>query len=928
MACELQKAIDEAMAEFDKVPFDTTMHEKRVKRVLKAIHEGRPVGEVAQSETKVNRPNFTPARNERNELIDPLSEFITNSNSHVSSILASGMYSLEPWSTELAKKTHEWSLENLPLYENTADILSEAWRENDIVHKVRQYAMPDGKTQGTLNDLMTIVHNAHKKMLRRLNDTSHKLNTKLEAKYTPEQIETLDDIFAKAGLFGVVRNGYLHRIVNNEVTIDTLISELEETLGSNKHLAANFAKLYMNEDRSGTVALKNNISEHKDSVPSALVEDMDALIALYSLKKVDGSEKMLKDMYKDNRDIYNELTALSLHVKEMDEKIHSKIHRNGKTDRNSARGNLIGDITNEDYHMVAVTAEDVANGRYNERDGWKILRKPDSAGKYGIVYRENTATIQEGYGVNLSYTKTGVHIRPDIASREKYKRNSLNGIVESVRADGGMNLSLTLTKAERAEVGMLNNPVTSLMKSYAHKELIMETQVVRDTINESFTKSYKTKERLDQEVLEKMGENEHPIYISMPEGTALSDLDPKIQDNYMMVDKTILTSIGGLKESVDLVRKDLSDQVTGYRELEIFNSHKANLYVKRVKDIIRYAKINMIILNGPKIFKDFLSGMSIASAKGASFQEMYRYTREAVDGSKRLTKLLNDQFDAEYRLALSDDEVEIQTINTELEKIAKTIEDDSFSAALRNGFIQSMGTEMIAKDSESVQGLEVNMKKWIKKAMITNEGDMTSFHKLVKRVSPYVPVDHLYTHLGGLLEKAETTEDIGKSIREMGDRLKRVKSQEDMSDLMAELVATPDSQLVRVGSGLTIYADMLPRWVIYRHSINTGMTEKEAVAEALNSLLDYKVNMPKEMKFMSDLFLLPFPSFFVRIQRVILSLAKDNPVSFGAQMTVNDLLGSTGYNILGSNIITREQIFTNPFDAITFGNLTPYNNLL
>jgi hypothetical protein len=89
--------------------------------------------------------------------------------------------------------------------------------------------------------------------------------------------------------------------------------------------------------------------------------------------------------------------------------------------------------------------------------------------------------------------------------------------------------------------------------------------------------------------------------------------------------------------------------------------------------------------------------------------------------------------------------------------------------------------------------------------------------------------------------------------------------------------------------------------------------------------------MPKGLKFMSDLYLMPFPSFFTRIQAVLANLAVKNPVSLSTHLLENALLGAHGQNILESNIFTKfnkDSIFTSPFDAISPSNMIPYINIL
>jgi hypothetical protein len=122
------------------------------------------------------------------------------------------------------------------------------------------------------------------------------------------------------------------------------------------------------------------------------------------------------------------------------------------------------------------------------------------------------------------------------------------------------------------------------------------------------------------------------------------------------------------------------------------------------------------------------------------------------------------------------------------------------------------------------------------------------------------------------------------------------------------LLASPDSNIIRFAGAMTIYDDLIPRWIMYKHNINNGMSEREAINDALSALPNYMYGMPSKMKFISDIYVTMFPSFWTRIQATIVALMLRHPASFGAQVvTANVLaeLGISGTNITSSNIINK-----------------------
>jgi len=167
-------------------------------------------------------------------------------------------------------------------------------------------------------------------------------------------------------------------------------------------------------------------------------------------------------------------------------------------------------------------------------------------------------------------------------------------------------------------------------------------------------------------------------------------------------------------------------------------------------------------------------------------------------------------------------------------------------------------------------------------------------------------------------------------LRGMAEDMNAVRTSEDMTKYIAELLAAPDSALVRFGGAMTVYADLLPRWIMYRHNINSGMTDREAADDALEALPNYMFGMPSEVKFLSDLYVTPFPSFYMRIQKTLFTLATKAPVSFGTQMVTGDILremfGLTGTSIISTNLVNKmsnNSILSDPTDL----PFVPYSHL-
>lgn len=860
------------------------------------------------------------------DLQDPVSKGMIRMNKYASDLMAGSVLpaTLEAGSS-VVEPIHKFAKENVPLYDNTVKWVGHAWENEPWVKQLKVFIKPDSiGDYEKFNKIMSMYNNAKQDNIKRMDEESKVMEQMFEDAYSKEDIEKFDSILAKSGIFYLTYNDTLSKIVKGETTIKDEITSMENSLTTGQVAQAeNLSNVYLGKSIDGTPAAFNN---SQMNIVSDKKGKLDALTSLKVLNKIEDSEKLLQDLYTNNNELYDKIVGLSISTKELMDEV---LAYNGDTFK--MRGNLIEDIPSVDYEMISVTEKDLKDPRYGEKEGWKILRSPESGKKLGIIYRENLQTMQDGMGVNISYIKNGIAIGRHNETKE-YKNDANNSFIYS-----GDTKMLYLTEAEKKILKYENNPVKSIMRSYAHKELIRETQVIRDEFLQNMTKNYTRVEPevINKELLESIEKKEHPVFLnlgdlSLEKAVKQKIIDPKIAREYEAVDGTILSDIGGFKKKVQYVRKDIGFYAVGYKDTLPFDSYNANKALSRVKDTIRWVKTNMIIVNPIKITMDMTSGMTLAASKGASFPEMWRYTQEAVKYSKEMTDLRNKRImlKTEYRSVL-DDSNKKRNLKKALDKVEKDIADHPFSGALANGFINSLATEMLSKERDSLKGLQVNIDRVLDKLTKEDNGDYTKFNNAVKKFAKAgVNVEVIFEGLGKRLEDTKG-ESFGKILKEVAKDMERAKTKEDMKDYLSQYILSPNSAFVRLGSAATLYADLIPRWIIYRHNINIGMPENEAATDALNSLLDYKMNLPPSLKFMSDLYFMPFPTFFVRIQRVLLNLAEKNPASFAANILSMELAGAHGQTILQSNIFNKwenDSIFTNTFDALKPSNMIPFSN--
>jgi len=925
-------------------------HEKAVE-LARDTAEHILTGEVVPDADKrtnaetIKIPYKTPVA--KSEHMDPLTIALARGNDLLSHAFITAGEQAEGPTREALTYLHNFLKEREttgPLYTDAMDALTGIWNGSEQVQLIRQYTFPDKKFHYRLSNLRSIKQASHQDQIARIEKAEAEIGKRFDAKYkTDKERDLAYTTFAESALFGIANNGMLRRLTEENTSIDILITEAEASLGKDGPKLIQNAKdlslLYTNSDLRGK-NVQSNANGYGLTLGSKTLETVEALASLYSLKNTKGSVNMLVDLYKNDKELYTDMIMLSITAKAVSDKISNQVHLRSSKEYNSQRGNLIEDIGPEDHELRVVSAHDAEHDHLlSEEYGWKTLHKPGKNGELGIIYRENTEVIRGGIATNVGYMKTGINIPlkytsnldGDVVEGKIATLRKSNSVFARPNRKGTDAYAISLTSAQRKTLGYSKSPVTALIRSYAHNLMLLETQEIRNTLMDSFTVRFNRSDQIDLAIPSLIDSNDHPALIDVA-NWKVSDYDKlskEVKDKYMLIDRSLLSNIGNFDSNAVLVRKDLGEGIFGYRQGGLFtNNHSANVHHKKLKDLIRWFKINNIVLNVPKIGIDIASGMSVASAKGASIRQMIDYTKEAYTGSKEVTALRNKRSDLMFKkAALPEGSKGYKTIEDQIAAINLEMYEHPFNPAYANGFIQSLGTQLIHQDGTSSKGLEATIEHTIRKYMV-KEGKSTPLNDAIKKAANFggkaFAIETLYGALGTLLDNKGSKSE-AEVLNGFKSHMETIKNADDMSAYVAELIASPNSNLVKLGSAATVLADLIPRWVIYRHNIDKGMSEQAAVEDALLSLPDYKEELPSSLQFLSDLYVLPYPSFFVRITRVIGSLAIHTPVSVAGQMAWENYMGAS-FNMYGSDVFSKAYhgyLVSNPMDLVT----APYAQL-
>jgi len=252
---------------------------------------------------------------------------------------------------------------------------------------------------------------------------------------------------------------------------------------------------------------------------------------------------------------------------------------------------------------------------------------------------------------------------------------------------------------------------------------------------------------------------------------------------------------------------------------------------------------------------------------------------------------------------------------------------------------------MIMKEFDTISGLQNTMDDMIGKLMIDGRGRKTEVHKAVAWwMDAGFGINDVLDYAGNLSKIKGTS--FSEELIEAGERLGRdranIKKKEEklgrkLTDkerekaideagtvrYIGQFLASPASEVVRQGSRVMQMGDVVARWTLYNvrleqakelYKKNNGKSavgpelqalKDEAGIEALDTFVDYRLNMPSEVKLLSDYGVLMFPSFWMRAQRIIFNLAKYHPLNAGGGYIAADLLDMNGASILDANVLSK-----------------------
>ena len=626
------------------------------------------------------------------------------------------------------------------------------------------------------------------------------------------------------------------------------------------------------------------------------------LLALESIKRF-GSEKFekllgheeLMQVIKDNS-VANALSTLD------------------NEGTSNVRDSLVMDYWKESFRIKAVTKADFKMYEYGEDTGWKILKAPTKT-ELGIVYKP----VIDSTDIAGAYTDTKLS-STDVDVPQTMKRYP--GVVETKNGH-----KLLLTKEQKRELGLLEEFGQGLVRSTAHSVSIKESQIIRDELLKEDTHLTIGKGKsIDK--LESIIESENidnPWFIKLEEGTEYSKLPAAIRAKYMPVGKRA-SNVKNFNENVDLVRKDISHWLLGGSTKSLFENPKLKWATRILKNLITGAKIRMVVLNPVKIANDNLSNLTYLGVLGLSPAFIASNYKAISTDFAEYTDLQRQIFQAKLQLVSRPESAKIKK---HLNALQKRLKANSVGDIGDKGFINSLGSDLVSRSADTLSGFQADMHTALEYLLHEKAGNKNIVsHFIMQLQKTGFQAEDFFKYLGGIAGQAKSTKLIQQELDQVSDRLREIKSEEDIVNYVSQFTTSPSSEAVRVGSAMTDLTDVLAKETLYRHFVeNQRMSAEDARIKVLDSFPDYKENMPLAIKQLSDAGIIMFPSFWLRIQKIIYRMARDKPVNLATELMVQEALGTNVNTIFEANLINKANTFGgllhSPFEAAGFGSVTP-----
>ncbi len=594
---------------------------------------------------------------------------------------------------------------------------------------------------------------------------------------------------------------------------------------------------------------------------------------------------------------------------------HAHLAQHPSLEGMSTRDNLLVEEWDDQIALQVVRLEDLNGiiGGANE-EGWKVATQP-TKDRPGVVYRKVIdQTFQEGVFTDLRLASSDLVVPKGMAG--------MKGVVKV-----GNEYKFIMPRADKEKIGLIKDPSQALVRSMAHSLTVKETDAIRELVmrEETFWDvDEKGWDLLDSVIKDPARDN--PWFIGAPDNFEYNKLPRQIRAKYMLVPEKQLSNVGGINSldtRVKLVRKDIAHWLIGDKRKSLSNNVAVQWGLRITKDILASTKIGMVILNPAKIGADNISNISYLQVMGVDplyIQKMYRKISRDYHSYMQLKNKLTNAMVRSY--------ANPEKYGKKIEDMKKELKGHPANGFVERGFLNSLGSNLVMNTSDPSSGFKDDIDTVLKAIFQENKGANNKVGKFLMKFSNWsVGMEDYLETFSKVFGKVPSLQVLRTGIEQMAERIDQIKSEDDVITYLHQYLNSPDSEFVKLGSQLTDLTDVMAKETYYQFLVENGKSPKEAEVEVIDSFPDYKESLPTRVKQLSDVGIIMFPTYWMRIQRAIYRMAKNRPASLGTELMIEDLMGTDLPQIWDQNIIKKAEssfgIFHLPWSHIGLGSIFP-----
>ncbi len=710
------------------------------------------------------------------------------------------------------------------------------------------------------------------------------------------------------------------------------------------------AKLKLSTSEAGIAKdLYNRLVNHQVQTTQVVNAGMNnkvaAAIALEALIANNGAGyKLHQKMAAKHSEIHKHLVTMAINAYKINNLVNKGI---GSLSVGNAsdymytdyEGHGLLDIYSNSHEFNVVTERERQDAKYTGKlTPWIELKAPTKNGP-GIMMRRSQKVYEEGLGVNMDRIQNGLYIdaamvKEGIEKDPKWLVS--NNVQEYTTVNGYKKYRMILTKEDAIKAEGLNNVVQSLYRSVVHNTQLVEQQTMRKMIKAEMTEDGSTMiklQLLDKRIgLNKNRSRKNRVKVKPYLKTDMSVKAMKeaglnnIINEYKLA--TGVSQYEGLNNELRFVRRGMSDIMVGFDSGSIISDSLPLLQdiERRYKELVVLKKLKMVVANPKKLIADIVSNAAILTALDVDPIEGGKDMLEAQRYWALTSALRSEQVKVKMELInaqASGDAERVKLIEIRKNSLEKKIKGHPFYPAYKYVFSQSMATTMMIKEFDTVSGLQHTIDEVVKKVTLDDKHKPNEIHNAI------VKFMHWGYSIEDVLRYASNASKIkgtkfGDELMATADRLSDHKKagEEDVPAYISEIIAGPQSEMVRQGSRVMQMGDLMARWALYKHTLKELFSEElgrtvsheeindvlrgnrlglshakvkefEDIAglRSLNTFINYPINIPSPLKKASDLAILWFPSYKLRNAKVILDVVQAKPFNSMVTIAISQITG-------------------------------------